>query len=297
MTAFVDGGIDIGHAPSIGRDARSAENVKTIQVFDGNGTGHDLRFNSLRRFRYELIDDVFQVAGALEGGELAVGARPLLHNAIGVFYFLAAAKLIDDIADEPFDKFTYQVARWDFRLLAEIDQLAVESVAHGAPLVLFDQVEGVDAEGHIVAAQLPQLGDDGLEDGGDADRLVDARADIADAELQRRVRVVRAHVPPDFRAVGDGVGGDQCIDEVLVIGPGGEGARDAAAWEVSEDDAAVRFQAGVASHPEGRAGGQAQDMRQQVTNDVHGVDQEFAVLDADMHVRPEDQQALGQFLH
>ncbi len=38
-------------------------------------------------------------------------------------------------------------------------------------------------------------------------------------------------------------------------------------------------------------------MRQQVAYDVHGIDQKFAVLDADMDVRAEDEQALRQFLH
>ena len=79
-----------------------------------------------------------------------------------------------------------QLARRQLLLLAEVDQLAVEPVAHRAPLVLLDQRRGVDAERQVVAPQLPDLRDDRLEDRRDADRLLDARADVADAELERR---------------------------------------------------------------------------------------------------------------
>ena len=57
-------------------------------------------------------------------------------------------------------------ARRQFLLLAEVDQLAVEAVAHRPPLVLLDQVGGVDPEGDVVAPQLPQLGHDRLQDRG-----------------------------------------------------------------------------------------------------------------------------------
>ena len=38
-------------------------------------------------------------------------------------------------------------------------------------------------------------------------------------------------------------------------------------------------------------------MRQQVADDVHGVDHELAVLDADVDVRAEDEKLLGKVLH
>src|SRR2546430_9171175 len=63
--------------------------------------------------------------------------------------------------------------------------------SHGPPLVLVDQVVWVHAERHVVASQFPELRDDGLEDGGYTDRLVDTRADIANTAFQRGIRVVR----------------------------------------------------------------------------------------------------------
>src|SRR5260370_15454358 len=38
-------------------------------------------------------------------------------------------------------------------------------------------------------------------------------------------------------------------------------------------------------------------MWQQVADNIHAVDEKFAVFDADVHVRAEDQQTLGEFLH
>ena len=40
---------------------------------------------------------------------LAVGARTLLHNMVGVLDFLAAAEFINDVTDEPLYQFTNQV--------------------------------------------------------------------------------------------------------------------------------------------------------------------------------------------
>ena len=147
------------------------------------------------------------------------------------------------------------VARRQLLLLAEVDQLAVEAVAHRPPLVLLDQRRRVDAERHVVAPQLPQLGDDRLEDGRDAHRLVDPRADVADAELQRRVtassaaRPTRSSMPSGMQPVVTSVS-----TSVVVVAPttrarGGMPER----GKLRKMIAAVRLQPGVAAHPERRA--------------------------------------------
>ena len=56
-----------------------------------------------------------------------------------------------------------------------------------------------------------------IRDRRDSDRFIDARADIANAELQRRIAVVRAAVPPDFTAIGDAAGARQRADHVVPV--------------------------------------------------------------------------------
>src|SRR5947209_3444252 len=103
----------------------------------------------------QLIDHRIQVSRPLIGCQLAVCTRPLLENAIGVLDFFATAKLIDDITNEPLDHLANEVTGWEFFLFTEIDELAIQSVAHGPPFVLFDQVGRIDTKGHVVTAQLP----------------------------------------------------------------------------------------------------------------------------------------------
>src|SRR5229473_3381123 len=69
-----------------------------------------LREDSFACFLNQLIDHGFQVTGPLIGGQLAVGARAFLQDTIDVLYLLAAAQFVHDVADEPLDQFTNQVA-------------------------------------------------------------------------------------------------------------------------------------------------------------------------------------------
>ncbi len=165
------------------------------------------------------------------------------------------------------------------------------------PLVLLDEVGGVVSEGDVLAAHLPQLGHDSLQNRGHRDRLVHPGADVADPELQGRIIPVRPDVPPDLGAVGNAARAGQGLEVMGVLGPVGDDPGHAGPGEAAEDDAAVRFQPRVAPVPEGRAGGETEDVGQEVAGDVQRVDQEVPVLDADVHMGPEDQQALRQVLH
>jgi membrane associated rhomboid family serine protease len=75
----------------------------------------------------------------------------------------------------------------------------------------------IEPERQIIAAEFPNLVNDRLEDSRDTDRLVDARAYVADAELQRRVFSVGAYVPPDFGAVWDGFGAHEQVAVALEV--------------------------------------------------------------------------------
>ena len=63
-----------------------------------------------------------------------------------------------------------QVGQGYFFLFPEVDQAALDAVAHRPPLILVDQVAPVDAPRHVILTQLDQLGDERLKDRGDADR-------------------------------------------------------------------------------------------------------------------------------
>src|SRR5687768_13148546 len=102
--------------------------------------------HSFFRFSHERIHDRLEITGLAEHTQLAVGAGAVLQDAVGVLDLAAAAELIDDIGNEPLEQLQDQIAGRTLVLLAEIDQLAVESVTDGAPLVLLQQVGRVDAE-------------------------------------------------------------------------------------------------------------------------------------------------------
>ena len=127
-----------------------------------------------------------------------------------------------------------------FGLLAEVDQLAVEAVARGAPLVLHDQRAAVDA-GSSGCARAACRASRWWPGTAPRSRCVSSSAhrDVADAELERREERMRADVPPDLLGVVDAVGLDQQVDEVFVLGPAGESVGDVGARELVEDLAAI----------------------------------------------------------
>src|SRR5688572_29420806 len=85
--------------------------------------------HSLFGLHDHLVDHGFQVASAPEDRELTIGARALLEDPEGVFDFLPAAELVENVVDEPLQHLTDELAGWQFPLLSEVDHLAVEPVA------------------------------------------------------------------------------------------------------------------------------------------------------------------------
>ena len=136
-------------------------------------------------------------------------------------HVLAAAQLVDHVVHE-LDQLEGQIAHRHLGFLAEVDQIAVEAPARGAPLVLFDQRAAIQAEAHVLRVELVQLHDDGLRHGGDRNGVLDPRRHVADAELQRAERRMRPDVPPDLLAVVDAVQVDQQVDVAFVLAPRAE---------------------------------------------------------------------------
>ena len=56
------------------------------------------------------------------------------------------------------------------------------------------------------------------------------------------------------------------------------------------------FEAGVAAHPEGRAGGKREEVRKEIANHIHHVDGGLLVGHGDVHVHSEDQQGACELL-
>src|SRR5690606_24578843 len=110
--------------------------------YDGEGSREADRPSTphaLLGFADELVHHVAEVARLRVRRELAVGAGALREDAVGVLHLGAAAELVHDVADEPLDQLDDELARGQLGLPPEVDELAVEAVADGPPLVLLDE--------------------------------------------------------------------------------------------------------------------------------------------------------------
>ena len=136
----------------------------------------------------------------------------------------------------------------------------------------------------------------GLDERGDGDGLVSAKRDVADADFDGVEEGMRANVPPDFLGVVDGVGLDEEVDVAFELGVAGEAVGEVGAGEVFEDLGAVALVAGLHAEPEGRVGGEREDVREEVAQGVHDADGGFAVFDADVDVEAEDEVGAGDEL-
>src|SRR5205085_8873628 len=132
----------------------------------------------------DAVDHWLEVARLRVYGQLPVGARAFLQDPLDVVHRPPRAQLVDHVVHE-LAQLLGQVPGRHLGLLAEVDELAVEAVAHGAPAVLRDEVRHVLAEPEVALAQPQQLATDGLDQRGQADGLLHPRRGVADPELQR----------------------------------------------------------------------------------------------------------------
>src|SRR5712692_2520325 len=107
---------------------------------------------------------------------------------------------------------------------------------------------------------------------------------------------MRANVPPDFLAAVDAVELDEEVEEIFVGAPGFELLRNASAREAAKDGGAEGFQAGVAAHPERRAGGEREEVGKEIADHVHHVDGGLLVGHGHVHVHAEDEQGARELL-
>src|SRR6266545_3916774 len=151
----------------------------------------------------DVVHDLLEIsARRLVDAQLSVGAGAVVQDPLDACDFLPRAELVDHVVHE-LEHFARELAKRNFLLLAEVDQLALDAIADGAPLVFEDQGATVAAPPDVLRAQLVELDADRLDQRGDRHGLVHAHRDVADAKLDRLEEGVRADVPPDLLAVVD----------------------------------------------------------------------------------------------
>src|SRR5262245_28661231 len=247
------------------------------------------------RFFTDVIDDFSQVPGLLVNAKLAVGAGAVGQDPVDPLDFLARAQLVHDVVHE-LEHLLRQFAEGDFNFLAKIDELPVDPVAAGPPLVLQDQRAAVPPPAQVLGAQLVELDADRLDERRDRDRLVGAHRDVADAELDRLEEGVRPHVPPDLLAVVDAFCLDQEVHERVELLRRLEGLGDGRARKAVEHFRAEALQPAVPSEPEGGVRREGEQMREEVADLVEDLERDAAVLDPHVDVEPEDQVRARQHL-
>src|SRR5260221_8198819 len=107
---------------------------------------------------------------------------------------------------------------------------------------------------------------------------------------------MRPQIPPHLLPVVDAVELDEGLEVLLVLAPGVELIRDAAARKPAEDGRPIGLEAGVASLPERGAGREREQVRQEVAGFVQELDRAGAIGYRDVDVQSEDQERAGQLL-
>src|SRR6185312_6005729 len=169
-----------------------------------------------------FIDDVIhyfgQVSRFLKNTKLAIGARAVFQNPVYVIDLVSRSQFVDYIVDK-LQVLIDQVADGNFRLFAKINQLAVQAIPGGPPLILHNQGAPVEPETLVRGVEFVQLGYCSLNQRRDCDGLIGAHGNVADSKLQGREVRVRTDVPPDFLSVVDALRLYQQIDKAGVLAP------------------------------------------------------------------------------
>src|SRR5579871_5533283 len=233
--------------------------------------------------------DGLDAAGLPVDGDLAVRARAarVIEQGAQVVNLGAAAQVVQHVINEV-ERVADGVAYAYLAPLSEIEDIGIQAVAHGLPLVLVDEGAWQDVRGHASFVQPGELRHERLAQRSERERVVQGSRHVEDAKLYGLEKGVRANVPPDFLGVVDNLCLYQRLDIRLKIGPGRHRLGDAAAWKWPPDHLAIRFQAGEATVPEGRVGRERQEVRYPGTQLVHERDGQFVALHAHVNVQAEE---------
>src|SRR5689334_17377825 len=114
--------------------------------------------------------------------QLTVRSASLVENTLDMTNLLGTSEFLHLLAYK-LENFANQIALRHFTLFSEIDQLPVESVARGTPLILHDQRTAVVPKREILAVKPVKLRDNRLAECGNCNCLIEAHGNIAHAKL------------------------------------------------------------------------------------------------------------------
>src|ERR1700694_2508810 len=86
----------------------------------------------------DVVHDLFEIFGAVVNLNLPVGAGAMGEDLLDVVHLGAGAEVVHDVVDE-LEQLGDEVAGGDLLGFAEIDHLAVDAIAGGAPTGLIDE--------------------------------------------------------------------------------------------------------------------------------------------------------------
>src|SRR5258707_6346166 len=172
---------------------------------------------------------------------------------------LPAAERIDDIVDK-IQQLVDQGAGVHLFYFPEVDEIAVDTIAAGPPFVLVYQGARILDIVHVLQTELIDLYADGLEERGDAHRLVDGHRHIADAELHGIEEGMYAQVPPDLLCIVDAIGLYEQFYKIVIGLDAFKVFGDARAGEFVKYFCPVGLVSREPSFPEGGVGAEGIDM-------------------------------------
>src|SRR5580700_5727446 len=140
-------GVSAGSKVAVG--GRSTTGMRGSQGWGPRAVRDKSFFQAGGRFRDDVVDHRPDVPGPLPDAELAVGPGAVLQDLMDIGHFLPAPKLVDLLVDE-LEELEDKGRRVHLLLLPEIDQLAGDAIARGAPAVFVEQPAPVQPPGHVL---------------------------------------------------------------------------------------------------------------------------------------------------
>ena len=227
--------------PRTGGDGdRRGPRLARDEVLDATGQAHRSRSaNPFPRLPYDMVDDGAEVAGFLEDLDAGVRRWCRLRGSCGRRTSLRG--YFRSSTTSSISSRTSSTSWWSETSDLVPKSISLPSMPKRTARHLFSviRLRRYSRHADVAAAQLHQLGDQAQDQRREAGDLLDLRADVGKAKLQRRELRVRADVPPDLRRLVDAIRLQQHVEELLVLRPARERRRQACSRKRPEDDRAV----------------------------------------------------------
>ncbi len=168
--------------------------------------------------------DGVDAAGFLIEVDLAIraGTTGVIHQVAHIGEVGAGAEVTGDIVYH-IQKLVDGIAYTERTSLPKVDNAGVKPVAHGAPLVFFEEIARHNRNLYTVSMQPGQLRDERLAERGDANHIVEGGGHIENAKFDCAKKRMGSDIPPDFFGIIDTAGINECAYIVVELAPGLEG--------------------------------------------------------------------------